>query len=529
MKMHSLALLGRMALAAGVLAAGAAQAEQRSFTPQAGTWVVSGEVDGKPGRGLAIDVQDDTFYMQVYNYQANGDATFHTALGQLQGNTVTAPLMHYQGGRYFGSPALVAYEAGNAGNVTITFDSGLTGTVQFPGEEAVKIERFLAGDSNDAFSPQNAAIMAEGQSAKWVAMDGNSVGVIWVSKLSKKAEGGYQLQLNPLTRSVTIGGPGDTFFLNKTLTYDCQYGGSAAQGYECTRSDGQPPANLMPKLSFRYAAADVTGTVTTDTGNGKTMRLIGNLWANGFVPGSFVAGHCGKGTLQTFLPGEDTCKGSRMPANGTWIVEDELNGEPGRGISLDVQHGVAVLQIFDYLKGGASNFHMGSGAYNQSAMNIDLFRYGGGRYFGGPARSGATVQKAGAVRIDLNNHSTLVDASIQFPGEPAKKMVRMGLTSLNTPEESLLGQWHLMFRGSFGSILTTAQLDRVVDGVARNASGNVGCRFESVEKREAVCTFYTSGAAPQAMGTASFIYNGHTPASGDVIKIKDRLGNTLGL
>ena len=134
MKMHSLALLGRMALAAGVLAAGAAQAEQRSFTPQAGTWVVSGEVDGKPGRGLAIDVQDDTFYMQVYNYQANGDATFHTALGQLQGNTVTAPLMHYQGGRYFGSPALVAYEAGNAGNVTITFDSGLTGTVQFPGE-----------------------------------------------------------------------------------------------------------------------------------------------------------------------------------------------------------------------------------------------------------------------------------------------------------------------------------------------------------------------------------------------------------
>ena len=38
----------------------------RDFTPQAGTWVVSSEVDGKPGRGLAIDVQGNTFFMQVY-------------------------------------------------------------------------------------------------------------------------------------------------------------------------------------------------------------------------------------------------------------------------------------------------------------------------------------------------------------------------------------------------------------------------------------------------------------------------------
>ena len=35
----------------------------RHFTPQAGTWVISEELNGKPGRGLAIDVQGNTFFM----------------------------------------------------------------------------------------------------------------------------------------------------------------------------------------------------------------------------------------------------------------------------------------------------------------------------------------------------------------------------------------------------------------------------------------------------------------------------------
>ncbi|WP_133248091.1 hypothetical protein [Comamonas sp. JNW] len=152
MKKLSLAWLAPVPVAVSLLMASGAQAAERSFTPQAGTWVVTSEVNGKPGRGLAIDVQEDTFFMQVYNYQANGEATFHTALGVMQGNTVTAPLTYYAGGRYFGSEARTADEAGQAGNVTITFENGLKGTVQFPGEAPVVIERFVAGDSADASS-----------------------------------------------------------------------------------------------------------------------------------------------------------------------------------------------------------------------------------------------------------------------------------------------------------------------------------------------------------------------------------------
>ena len=63
-----LLLLG---VAAGMAPAWAA----RDFTPQAGTWVIDAELDGKPGRGLAIDVQGNTVVLQVYGYEANGAAS----------------------------------------------------------------------------------------------------------------------------------------------------------------------------------------------------------------------------------------------------------------------------------------------------------------------------------------------------------------------------------------------------------------------------------------------------------------------
>ena len=81
------------ALASAALLVSAGAHAARDFTPQAGTWVISEELDGKPGRGLAIDVQGNTFFMQVFGYEKNGDATFYTATGTMDGDSVTAPLM----------------------------------------------------------------------------------------------------------------------------------------------------------------------------------------------------------------------------------------------------------------------------------------------------------------------------------------------------------------------------------------------------------------------------------------------------
>lgn len=123
-----------------------------AFAPQAGTWVVSSEVDGKPGRGFGIDVQNTTLVMQMYAYESSGQSTFYLVVGDVVDNKVTAPLTKYTGGRYFGSGARSGAAAGSPGNVSIRFTSGTTGFIVFPNEGEVAISRFNFGY---AFAPSS--------------------------------------------------------------------------------------------------------------------------------------------------------------------------------------------------------------------------------------------------------------------------------------------------------------------------------------------------------------------------------------
>lgn len=116
-----------------------------AFMPQAGTWVVTSEVDGKPGRGLAMDVQNDTLLMQMYAYEASGQPTFYLAVGQVSDSRTTTPLTRYTGGRHFGSGAQSGTAAGSPGNVSIRFTSGTTGFITFPNEPEKAISRFNFG------------------------------------------------------------------------------------------------------------------------------------------------------------------------------------------------------------------------------------------------------------------------------------------------------------------------------------------------------------------------------------------------
>ena len=126
-------------LVAGALAGtGLAQA----FTPQTGTWVVTSELNGKPGRGLAIDVQDKTLALQMYAYEANGSATFYQTSGPLVDNQYTGTLNKYRGGRYLGSGDRTGVDNGNEGVVKMRFESGTKGYVTFPGEPEKEISRF---------------------------------------------------------------------------------------------------------------------------------------------------------------------------------------------------------------------------------------------------------------------------------------------------------------------------------------------------------------------------------------------------
>jgi hypothetical protein len=116
-----------------------------AYMPQAGTWVVTSELDGKPGRGLAIDVQNDTLLMQMYAYEASGKATFYLAVGTLTDSRTTTTLTTYTGGRHFGSGAQSGVATGSPGNVSIRFTSGTTGFITFPNEPEKAISRFNFG------------------------------------------------------------------------------------------------------------------------------------------------------------------------------------------------------------------------------------------------------------------------------------------------------------------------------------------------------------------------------------------------
>lgn len=116
-----------------------------AFVPQAGTWVVTSEVDGKPGRGFGIDVQNATLVMQMYAYESSGQSTFYLVVGDVVDNKVTAPLTKYTGGRYFGSSARSGTAAASPGNVSMRFTSGTTGFITFPNESEVAISRFNFG------------------------------------------------------------------------------------------------------------------------------------------------------------------------------------------------------------------------------------------------------------------------------------------------------------------------------------------------------------------------------------------------
>ncbi len=120
-----------------------------AFVPQAGTWIITDELNGKPGRGFAIDLQNQTVVMQVYAYESSGQPTFYLATGRMgDNNIVDAALSRYEGGRYLGSGDRVGVERGSPGNVRVRFVSGTRAFITLPGETEKPLQRFEFGYDN---------------------------------------------------------------------------------------------------------------------------------------------------------------------------------------------------------------------------------------------------------------------------------------------------------------------------------------------------------------------------------------------
>lgn len=120
-------------------------------TPDSGMWLVSAELNGKPGRGFQIDTQGDTLILSFYGYRADGTATFYLASGKFTKDGFVAPLMEYRDGTAFGQPLKDGREIGSAGEVRVQFSESARGTITLPGEEPKAISRFVFADVSNKF------------------------------------------------------------------------------------------------------------------------------------------------------------------------------------------------------------------------------------------------------------------------------------------------------------------------------------------------------------------------------------------
>ena len=242
-------MLKKLVAVSALLAAGLAQA----FAPQAGTWVIDSENNGQPGRGFGLDVQNQTLVMQMYAYDANGNATFYLSAGGLKNNAYAGKLSTYRGGRYFGSGAISGVETGNAGNVSMRFVSGTQGFVTFPGEGEKAISRYVFGYAKNAESLKG----------------------IWL--LTALTPAGAVSDFFQLTMSLGPSTQGTGLVANSALTFACEHMTSGANaGYVlCAKFDNN--VNVLRTYRFTQSVNDGEGLMLPATGSSNYMLVVRRL------------------------------------------------------------------------------------------------------------------------------------------------------------------------------------------------------------------------------------------------------------
>jgi len=124
----------------------------QDVTPQAGTWAIDEEVNGEPGRGFQMDIQNDVLVLYFYGYEPSGESTYWLAAGTFQkgSNELTMDLGAYAGGMAFGDPFKNATYLGPQGKVTIRFSGIAHGEICLPNESCKAISAFNFGYPDSA-------------------------------------------------------------------------------------------------------------------------------------------------------------------------------------------------------------------------------------------------------------------------------------------------------------------------------------------------------------------------------------------
>jgi hypothetical protein len=175
------------------------------------------------------------------------------------------------------------------------------------------------------------------------------------------------------------------------------------------------------------------------------------------------------------------------PQTGAWVINEEANGEPGRGIQIEVQNDILVLYFYGYEPGGDSAFWLATGAFQPGSNEItaDLGEYQGGMGFGDPMQNAIHLRSRGQVKVSF---STPINGVICLPDEPCKAISAFNFGYDFGSASALMGRWLVTgFRNGFNErtsiVLRLEQLTESADpAVIDSVSGTGLYPVDGVDK-----------------------------------------------
>ncbi|MPM50130.1 hypothetical protein SDC9_96865 [bioreactor metagenome] len=166
-----------------------------------------------------------------------------------------------------------------------------------------------------------------------------------------------------------------------------------------------------------------------------------------------------------------------VPQAGTWVVDAETNGQPGRGFGLEVQNSTLVMLVYAYESTGAPTFYLTSGPLLNDQFSGALMQYRNGRYLGSEDRVGVETGSAGTVTMRFVSGT---QGFITLPGEPEKAISRFNFASPAGPD-GLKGLWLFTPLNSatptadFVTLETDTGPSETGNGLVISPDGRVGC------------------------------------------------------
>jgi hypothetical protein len=150
------------------------------------------------------------------------------------------------------------------------------------------------------------------------------------------------------------------------------------------------------------------------------------------------------------------------PSNGAWVITEETDGKPGRGLNLITAGNTLIMALYGYDESGEAKWWTGVGILiaGSNQLTFPLNEYAGGMAFGDPPKSAEYVGTGGDVTLKF---TSFTEGEICLPKESCKAMQQLGFGYIEGPEE-LLGTWAFWRESLMTGIIKGSGVDFFLTG-----------------------------------------------------------------